>query len=545
MKEEKRIWWKESVIYQIYPRSFKDSSGDGIGDIQGIISKLPYLKELGVDIIWLSPIFSSPNDDNGYDVADYCDIMSEFGSMDDFDALLAESKKMGLKIILDLVANHSSDEHRWFQESRKSKDNKYSDYYIWKDGIPNNWKAFFGGGAWDYDELRQQYYLHFFSKKQPDLNWENPELRKEMYKVMRFWMDKGIDGFRIDVIPLISKRQDYPDADFSDFWKAITDTYANGPRLHEFIKEMHMEVMADYDMMTVGEGPGVNTDNAHLYIQEDRDELNMIYHFDQLFIDHGPGGRFDIKEWTLQELKESFVKWDNALKGKGWINICLSNHDSSRLVSRFGNDKAYRTQSAKMLAILLLTLRGTPCIYQGCEIGMRNTTFNKVTECNDLEILNAWEEEKLKGRSEEDFLKAVNHSGRDNARTPMLWSNKSEAGFSEGTPWLRINDDYLNINVESNLQEKDSVFHFYKKMLSFRKENKDMVYADFEIKDLEHPRIFSYLRRTSNKEYLIVMNFSDDEVHYPVRRIYDYLIGNYENDGNTFKPWEGRVYLRS
>ena len=545
MKEEKRIWWKESVIYQIYPRSFMDSDGDGIGDLKGIISKVDYLAKLGVDIIWLSPIFSSPNDDNGYDVSDYCSIMNDFGNMEDFDLLLQQLKKNKIKLILDLVANHSSDEHHWFTESRKSLDNPYRDFYIWKKEKPNNWISFFGGDAWEYDPITKEHYLHFFSKKQPDLNWENPKLREEMYKVMKFWMDKGIDGFRIDVIPLISKRLDFPDGDFSDFWKAVTNTYANGPRLHEFIQEMHTEVCSKYDMMTIGEGPGVNTDNAHLYIGEDREELNMVYHFDQLFIDHGPGGRFDVKDWSLVDLKKSFDKWDKALQGRGWINICLSNHDSSRLVSRFGNGEKYREASAKMLCMMLLSLRGTPCIYQGCEIGMTNTQFNSVEECNDLEILNAWAEEKEKGRSEADFMKAVNITGRDHARTPMLWSAQKNAGFTKGDPWLKLHQDHQLINVEQNENDPDSVLHFYRDILKFRKDHKDLIYGNFEIKDIDHDQIFAYTRRTELKEYLIVLNFSDQLCKYPVRRVFDLLKSNYREPSDQMRPWEGRIYLRT
>ena len=374
----KRTWWKESVIYQIYPRSFKDSNGDGIGDLRGIIEQLDYLKNLGVDILWLSPIYQSPNDDNGYDISDYYSIMEEFGTMQDFDEMLSGIHDRGMKLVMDLVVNHTSDEHYWFQESRKSKDNPYRDYYFWRPEKPNNWQSFFTGDAWEYDAQTGEYYLHLFTKKQPDLNWENLIVRQEIYKMMRWWLDKGVDGFRMDVIPLISKRLDFPDADFSDFAKVVEEIYANGPRLHEFLKEMYREVLGDYDIMTVGEAPGVSPEQARLYVGESRKELNMIFHFGHMFLDWGGEGKFELSDWNLREFKNVFTTWHNAMAEEGWVSIFLDNHDFPRMVSRWGNDKEYHQESARLLAILILTLRGTPTIYQGSEIGMTNVAFESL-----------------------------------------------------------------------------------------------------------------------------------------------------------------------
>ena len=442
-----RTWWKESVIYQIYPRSFKDSNGDGIGDLGGIIEKLDYLKNLGIDVLWLSPIFKSPNDDNGYDVSDYCDIMEEFGTMADFDNLLAGVHKRGLKLVLDLVPNHSSDEHRWFQEARKSTDNPYRDYYFWEKEPPSNWTSFFSGSAWTKDELTDEYYLHLFSKKQPDLNWENPKVRQEMYDVMHFWFQKGVDGFRIDVLPFISKRLDFPDIDPNQFEKAIVEVYANGPRLHEYLQEMNREVSTKYDIMTMGEGIGVKPHNALDYVDEDRAELDMLYHFDHTTINYGQGGKYDPVDWKLSTFKQIFTDWHHAIGEKGWINIFLDNHDFPRMVSRYGNDNIYRKEAAKLLATLLLTMRGSPCIYQGSEIGMTNVTFDTLEEYDDVEVVNLHAEWKAAGKDTSPLLKAVQQQGRDNARTPIQWNDAPNGGFTEGKPWLTINPNYTEINA--------------------------------------------------------------------------------------------------
>ncbi len=542
----KKIWWKESVIYQIYPRSFNDSNKDGIGDLKGIIKKLDYLKELGVDILWLSPVFQSPNDDNGYDISDYCAIMDEFGTMEDFDNLLSGAHQRGLKILMDLVVNHSSDEHYWFQESRKSKDNPYRDYYHWRPE-KNNWKSFFAGDAWEYDPLTEEYYLHLFSRKQPDLNWENPEVRKEIFNLMRFWLDKGVDGFRMDVIPLISKYTDFPDGDTSDFNKLIKERYANGPRVHEYLQEMHREVLQHYDIMTVGEGPGITAELANLYVGQDRGELNMIFHFGHMFMSQGEGGRFDIIEQDFLEFKRVFTEWDQVIQDGGWINIFLDNHDFPRLVSRWGDDGFYRKQSAKLLATLLLTMRGTPCIYQGTEIGMTNVQFPSINDYRDVEIMNFFKEHMAKGGTEAAFLQAVYVNGRDNVRTPVQWDNSKHAGFSEVEPWIKVNPNYPEINVADALQDRDSIFHFYKNMLKYRKENLCLVYGDFADTTPENRQVFSYLRWDEKDRFFIILNFSEEEIplqqYLPEGEFWKLEICNYKNTQETkLQAWEARVY---
>ena len=541
----KKHWWKESVIYQIYPRSFKDSDGDGIGDLQGIIRKLDYLAELGVDVLWLSPIFKSPNDDNGYDVSDYCDIMDEFGTMADFDALLEGVHRRGLKLILDLVPNHSSDEHAWFRESRKTKDNPYRDYYIWKPEPPSNWVSFFGGSAWEYDPATEEYYLHLFSKKQPDLNWENPKVREEIYDAMHFWFRKGIDGFRVDVLPFISKRLDFPDIDPGQFEKAVVEVYANGPRLHEFLREMNREVSSRYDVMTMGEGIGVKPYNALDYVGADREELNMLYHFDHVTINYGPGGKYDPVPWKLSTFKRIFSEWDEAVKEGGWINITLDNHDFPRMVSRFGNDGPYRRESAKLLATLLLTLRGSPCIYQGSEIGMTNVAFATLEEYDDVEVVNLYREWLDAGKDTGPLLKAVQQQGRDNARTPMHWNDSPQAGFTDGAPWLQINPNYPEINVEEALADPDSIFYYYQKMLAFRRVHKTLVYGDFQVIAPESETIFAYRRWDEEGDFLILLNFSDDASSFAGSLDlgnYKLLRSNYNEADSALRPWEARVY---
>jgi oligo-1,6-glucosidase len=417
-------WWKEEIMYQIYPRSFQDSDGDGIGDIRGIIQRLDYIASLGVDIIWLSPIYQSPNDDNGYDISNYYEIHPEFGTMEDFDELLSEMHKRGLRLIMDLVVNHSSDEHKWFKESRSSKDNPYRDYYIWRKGKdggpPNNYMSFFSGSAWEYDEATKEYYLHYFTKKQPDLNWENPKVREEVYRNMRFWLDKGVDGFRMDVISLLSKNLDFPDSPSPNITYLATHYYANGPRIHEFLQEMHEKVLKDYDVMTVGEGPGITKELANDYIGYDRKELNMIFQLDLMFGDHGEGGKFDIDPMDLVKVKRILNEWEEAIGDRGWNNIFLDNHDFPRMVSRFGNDTSFRVRSAKMLNMFLLSMRGTPCIYQGSEIGMTNVAFDKIEDYRDVEIINWVNEERSKGQSDADLLPMIHIQGRDNEDTDAL-----------------------------------------------------------------------------------------------------------------------------
>ncbi len=542
-----KTWWKESVIYQIYPRSFQDSNGDGIGDLQGIIQRLDYLKLLGIDILWLSPIFKSPNDDNGYDVSDYRAIMDEFGTMQDFDALLAGVHERGMKLILDLVPNHSSDEHFWFQEARKSKDNPYRDYYHWADEPRTNWQSFFSGSTWEYDEQAEAYYLHLFSKKQPDLNWENPKLRQEMHDIMRFWFDKGIDGFRIDVIPFISKRLDWPDGDPNNFEQTILEIYSNGPRLHEYLNEMYEEVCSKYDVMTVGEGIGVKPHNSLEYVDESRRELNMLYHFDHVTINYGPGGKYDPVDWKLSTFKQLFLDWDQAIEDKGWINIVLDNHDFPRMVSRYGDDSTYRKESAKMLAMMLLTLRGTPCIYQGSEIGMINVAFDSLDEYDDVEVVNMVREWREAGKDPSPLLPAVQQQGRDNARTPMQWDDSPDAGFTSGTPWLKLNPSFSTINVQKALADSNSIFYFYKDLLAYRKLNPTLIYGAFELLAPDSEQLFAYRRWDADHEFLIFLNFSSDSFAIEVEvewEKYELVKSNYADSEKRLNPWECRIYRR-
>ncbi len=545
-----RQWWKETIIYQIYPRSFKDSNNDGIGDLKGIISELDHLKNLGVDVIWLSPMYKSPNADNGYDISDYENIMTEFGTMVDFDDLLRGIHERGLKLIIDLVVNHSSDEHVWFQESRKSRDNPYRDFYIWKkpkpDGSPpNNWKSFFSGSAWQWDEITQEYYLHLFAVKQPDLNWENPALRHHIYNMMHFWLKKGVDGFRMDVIPFLSKDQSFPDSDGS------LEFYANGPRIHEFLKEMNQEVLSKYDIMTVGEAFGVSTNEALDYVGKDRNELQMIFHFDHAvprdeinFIQPNP-------EWTLPQLKSIFQKWDTTMKNDGWNSIYWGNHDNPRIISRLGDTKRYRVKSAKMLATILLTLRGTPYIYQGDEIGMTNCPFDSIDEFDDVQVKNAWNSLILNQHKDASlFLKAANKIARDHARTPMQWSNTKNGGFTEGDKtWLKVNPNFKKINVRADNDNPDSILNYYKALIRFRKENLVLVYGAFEDILPEHEKIYAYIRSSENKELLIINNVSGDKmglkslIDYPLS-ILTLLMTNYTTKTPiwTLQPYESRIY---
>jgi len=544
-------WWKEQVIYQIYPRSFNDSNGDGIGDLRGILEKLDYLKKLGVDILWLSPVYRSPNDDNGYDISDYYKIMEEFGTMADFDELLAGVHARGMKLLMDLVVNHTSDEHHWFEESRKSKDNPYRDYYHWlpaENGKPpTNWRSFFAGNTWEYDEATEEYYLHLFTKKQPDLNWENPKVREEIYKVMRFWLDKGVDGFRMDVISVISKRFPLADAKSEDFNVIISDVYANGPRIHEFLQEMHRAVMGKYDMMTVGEGPGIDEKVVLDYVGKDRKELNMVFHFGHMFMDHGPGGRFDVAEKNFIDFKKVFTDWDKAIGDDGWINIFLDNHDFPRLVSRWGNDGIYREASAKLFAMLLLSMRGTPCLYQGTEIGMTNVAFDKIEDYRDVEIHNFYKQAKESGADLAAFLKAVHVNGRDNVRTPMHWNDHAQAGFSDGEPWIKLNPNFSEINVAAALDDPNSIFYFYQKMLKFRKAHQTLIYGAFQDLMPEHELLFCYARQDEAHTFYILLNLSEKEVEFEWTESVELLMGNYEvvaGKENWLQPWEGRIVKR-
>jgi oligo-1,6-glucosidase len=546
--QQLKTWWKEEVIYQIYPRSFKDSNGDGIGDLQGIISKLDYLKNLGVDIIWLSPIYKSPNDDNGYDISDYYDIHPEFGTMADFDELLAGLHSRGMKLIMDLVVNHTSDEHEWFQDAKRSKDSKYRDYYIWKDGKdgkePNNWPSFFGGSAWKYNEATDDYYLHLFTEKQPDLNWENPAVRDSICDILKFWLDKGINGFRMDVIPLISKRLEFADAQYDMLNEIIEHVYSNGPKVHTYINEMYERVLKNYDIMTVGEGPGINTEVGLKYVGHDRGELNMIFHLDHMFLGHGEFGKFDPVPYDWSDVKRIFSDWDEAMGDSGWISIFLDNHDFPRLVSRFGNDEDYRKKSAKLLATMVLTLRGTPCIYQGSELGMTNVHFDSIDDYKDVETHNFHEEFKKKGVSTEEFLKLVHENGRDNVRTPMQWNAEKHAGFTDGEPWIKVNPNYTEINAEAAIAEgRGSILEFYKMMLEFRKRNKTFIYGSFEIIPQESKNLFFYKRSDENDTFIVMLNHSDEEemVDFDMSD-YIFVVSNQEyGKVNILQPWEARI----
>lgn len=545
-----QTWWKEAIVYQIYPRSFKDSNGDGMGDLRGIIEKLDYIQSLGVDAVWLNPIYKSPNDDGGYDISDYYSVQPEFGTMQDFDELLAGLHQRNLKLIMDLVLNHSSDEHPWFQESRKSRDNPYRDYYFWKPGKnggpPNNWPSFFGGSAWQLDEMTGEYYLHLFSRKQPDLNWENPILREEINKLMKFWLDKGVDGLRLDVISAISKRSDFPDTDTSNFNETIRKYYANGPRLKEFIREAKQKVWDHYNVMTVGEGPGITPQNAQDYLDNDHG-LNMIFHFGHMFMDQGPGGRFDPIPWTMKDFKAVYKTWDDAFVEKGWGSVFLGNHDFPRMVSRWGNDKRYWSESSKLLCTLLLSMRGTPFIFMGDEIGMTNTHLNAISESQDIETQNGWREAQKKGVTETEFLNAANYAGRDNARTPMQWSSSRQADFTTGNPWMPVNPNHTTIHVQAQLNDSESVLNYFRAMAKLRKENPVLTYGSFRPFDVGVDSLFLFFRESQQEKMLIVLNFSDQVANLPNQVIpvmSKRLIGNYPEGKSLqeLRPWEARVY---
>ena len=548
-------WWKNSVVYQIYPRSFKDSNGDGFGDLQGVIEKLDYLKELGIDVIWLSPVFDSPQDDNGYDIRDYRSIYGRFGSNEDMEELINKAHDRDIKIVLDLVVNHTSDEHAWFVESRKSKDNEYSDYYIWKDpkedgSEPNNWGSSFCGSAWEYCEERGQYYLHFYSKKQPDLNWENPEVRQEVYDLMKFWMEKGADGWRMDVIASISKDQNYPDYPEEDGRKYYTGKYhSNGPRLHEFIHEMNREVLSKYDCMTVGEAPGSTPEVARLFTDPTREELNMIFTFEHMNIDRILGSvnrKWALKPFDLRDLKRVMSEWQTKLYGRGWNALYFENHDQPRVISRWGNDTVYREKCAKAYATILHGMQGTPYIYQGEEIGMTNVHFD-LDEYEDIEVRNAYKELVLNGKtiSEDDFKKAVWNKSRDNARTPMQWDDSDNAGFTTGKPWFGVSDRYKEINVKQALADKDSIFYYYKKLIELRHKESLLTEGNYQLLLPEDEKIFAYLRNTENETWLIVANMSEDtaltdELKPFVNDKQDIMIGNYDraNLDEALRPYE-------
>lgn len=549
----KKAWWKEAVVYQIYPRSFCDSNGDGIGDLNGITSKLDYLKELGIDVIWLSPVYKSPNDDNGYDISDYEDIMTEFGTMDDFDKMLAAAHERGIKIVMDLVVNHTSDEHPWFVESRSSKDNEKRDYYIWKEGKdgkePTNWGSAFSGPAWKYDEKTDMYYLHLFSVKQPDLNWENPKVRKEVFDMMTRWCEKGIDGFRMDVISLISKPEGYPDAKVVGLYGDM-GICANGPKVHDYLKEMNEKVLSKFDIMTVGETAGVTLEEAKKYANTDGSELNMVFQFEHMDLDGGEKFKWSTQPMPLVPLKENLSKWQKGLDGVAWNSLYFCNHDQPRIVSRLGDESdAYRELSAKCIATCLHMMQGTPYVYQGEELGMTNTVFNSVDDFRDLESINAYRELVESGLyTDEDMFPKIAHKSRDNARTPMQWDASENAGFTTGKPWIAVNPNYKKINVADQLKREDSVFHYYQKLIRLRKENEIIVYGNYELLLPEDENIFAYTRSLDGKKLLTVCNFSKSEQKFDFSGYEnaEILISNYNRDAGKdgiLKPYEAIVLL--
>jgi oligo-1,6-glucosidase len=555
-------WWKECVVYQIYPRSFCDSNGDGIGDLRGIISKLDYLQKLGVDVVWLSPVYKSPNDDNGYDISDYQDIMDEFGTISDWEEMLEGMHQRGIKLVMDLVVNHSSDEHPWFTASRQSKDNPYRDYYFWRPGKdgrePNNWASAFLGPAWEYDSTTDEYYLHLFTRKQPDLNWENPTVRKEVFHMMDWWLKKGVDGFRMDVINFISKVPGLPDAEPKDSRYVFpANESLNGPRLLEFLGEMKREVLSKYDIITVGETPNVTVDHAAAMTDSETGPLNMVFQFEHMGLDHEPGspyGRFSMGKLKLTELKQLMTRWQKGLEGRGWNSNYLNNHDQARQVSRFGDDGTYRVPSAKMLGTFLHLLQGTPYIYQGEEIGMTNTAFETIEEYDDIEIHNFYREHVIEGEcGHEEAMRMIRARGRDNARTPVQWSAEANAGFTSGTPWLKVNPNYTEINAEQALADPDSIFYYYQKLIRLRKEVPAVVYGSYDLILPDHEQIYAFTRTLDNQRLLVILNFSADTPTFelPGDIAYtsaDLLIGNYPVDPGAdlssfeLRPYEARVY---
>ncbi|MFN2444441.1 MAG: alpha-glucosidase [Vicinamibacterales bacterium] len=511
-----RKWWKEAVVYQIYPRSFKDSNGDGVGDLRGITSKLDYVKSLGIDVIWLNPIFSSPNDDNGYDISDYQGIMKEFGTMQDFDELLGGIHDRNLRLILDLVVNHSSDEHHWFKESRRSRANPYRNYYHWwpaEKGKPPPRRSFFAvdGDAWTFDENTNSYYLHYFSPKQPDLNWENPKLREEIFSMMRFWLDKGVDGFRMDVIPFIAKDTTFPDmpAEYKGDWGRF---YANGPHLHHYLRAMNETVLSKYDVMSVAEGAGVTTAEALDYVDADRHELNMLYHFEGVALGYLPGSLKipDPKGYSLVGFKNIYSKWDAVFADKGWGTIYLGNHDQPRMATRWGNDAPqWSERSSQMLTTFLLTMRGTPYYYAGDELCMSNIKFDSIADYRDIESINWYQQVKNKGGDVEEFLAAQKIAARDNGRTPFQWDQTANAGFTTGTPWLKVNPNYTTVNVVAQSNEADSCLSYFRKLVTLRKINPVLIYGKYTLLDQDNPDVYAYTRELEGRRILVLLNFRD------------------------------------
>lgn len=549
-----RKWWKEAVVYQIYPRSFKDSNGDGVGDLNGIISKLDYIKTLGVDVVWLNPVYASPNGDNGYDVSDYENIMQQFGTMADFDTLLKGMHERGLKLVMDLVVNHSSDQHEWFRQSRSSRDNPYRNYYHWwpaEKGTPAHRYSFFdvNNDAWKYDSLTNAYYLHYFGDFQPDLNWENSKLREEIFSMMKFWFDKGVDGFRLDVIPFISKDTTFPPLPpiYNGNYIAF---YAHGPQVHEYLQQMNTTVLSKYDVMTVAEGIGLTTNDAHDYVDEDRHELNMLYHFDGVSLGYLPN-QFkvpDPKGYDLVAFKKLYSKWDSVFENKGWGTIYLGNHDQPRMVTRWGNDAAgFRALSSKMLTTFLLTMRATPFYYNGDELGMNNIKFDKIDDYRDIESVNMYEQIKQKGGDLQAFLNAQKITARDNSRTPFQWNATANAGFTSGKPWLKVNPNYTTVNVEAEEKNSNSCLNYFRKIVKLRKDNLVLVYGKYVLLDEDNPQVYAYTRELNGRKILIMLNFSSTPATANTgidTTNAGLLIDNYSSANNTkaLRPYEAVVY---
>lgn len=549
-------WWKESVVYQIYPRSFCDSNGDGIGDLNGITGKLDYLKELGIDVIWLSPVYKSPNDDNGYDISDYQAIMDEFGTMEDFDRMLATAHEKGIKIMMDLVVNHTSDEHKWFIESRKSTDNPYRDYYIWRpakeDGsLPNNWGSCFSGPAWEYDKTTDMYFLHLFSKKQPDLNWDNPAVRQDVFDMMNWWLKKGVDGFRMDVISLISKEPGLPDKEPGINGYATFNVSANGPHVHEYLQEMRQKALNNADTITVGECSGVTLEEAKKYARSDEKELNMVFQFEHMDVDSDEkAGKWTTRKMDLRNLKKILTRWQKGLQDIAWNSLYWENHDQPRSVSRFGNDSdEYREISAKMLATCIHMMQGTPYVYQGEELGMTNCPFNTLDNFRDLESINAFHELTEQGKmTEEDMMAAIGYKGRDNARTPMQWDDSAYAGFSTANPWIMVNPNYTKINARDQVNREDSVFKYYQKLIKLRHESELIVYGTYDLILDDDKDIYAYIRTLGDEKLIVYCNFSENtrEVELPEEFTNGkVLISNYidakVNHKITLRPYEAIV----
>lgn len=554
MTEEKKAWWKEAVIYQIYPRSFADSNGDGIGDLNGITAHLDYLETLGIDVIWLSPVYKSPNDDNGYDISDYRDIMDDFGTMEDFDRLLAEAHRHHIRIVMDLVVNHTSDEHAWFIESRSSRENPHRDYYIWKepkDGKePNNWGAWFGGSAWELDEHTGMYYLHCFSRKQPDLNWENPKVRDEVFDMMNWWCEKGIDGFRMDVISMISKDPSFPDGPVEDgLYGSLAPYVCNGPHVHEYLQEMNRRVLSHYDLLTVGEAAGVTIEEAQKYANNDGTELGMVFQFEHVDLIRGPIGKWSDQKPKLRDFRRVMNKWQYELEGKAWNSLFLDNHDQPRVVSRFANDsEQYRVVSAKMIATCLHMLKGTPYVYQGEELGMTNAYFDRLEDYRDIESINAFHQYVDSGLVKaEDMMRYLKEISRDNARTPMQWDASPNAGFTTGTPWIRVNPNYKEINAAACTADPDSVFHYYQELIRLRHTLPIIVYGTFRGLLEDSETIYAYQRLLDGQVLTVACNFTDQEQACDLCEdsAARELISNYKtHKTGALQPYEARVILQ-